>query len=541
MKTVETDVCIVGAGITAAMVAERLTEQADVKVTVIEAGNRIFNLADRYAERQRFLDYRENPWPDDHIPKMTGYGIQSRSMCVGGLGLHWGGTTPRFSPEDLRIRSMYGVGYDWPVEWEELDSFYQEVEERMGVAGTPGPADLDPRSRPYPMPALPLSYNLERLKSWAERSGVPFWANPVAKNSQSYRGRNTCVRCDTCTICPTGAKYTPDFTFQELLHEGKIDLLSRTVVRRLVPDDSGREIASAEALDRDRPDEPLEIRAGTFILAAGYAWSSYLLLLSRSNRFPQGIANSSGLVGCYISGHRPVNAWVEVPMKLYPGIYQMDSLLSKKFQRKHTDQYIRHDFRIWESAFGRAPRMRDAEGGVLLGDRMLEDWRSRSQRGAARLRAYYDVLPARESRLALDGSRKTSWGDPTFRIDLEDDPVSAALRGETERGIESLFKQVTRAGGGRILELRGSDLQDHPAGGCRMGEDPSQSVVDPYGQSHDHPNLWVVGSPTMPTAGVNNGTLTFGALGLRSAAKLASSLPARAVADSAIPHPAEVA
>ena len=209
------------------------------------------------------------------------------------------------------------------------------------------------------MPALPLSYNLAKLRQWAEKSEIPFWPNPVAKNSQPYQGRNTCTRCDTCTICPTGAKYTPDFTFQELLREGKIDLLSRTVVRRLVPDDNGREIDSAEALDRDRPDEPVRIRAGTFIVAAGYAWSSYLLLLSRNARFPQGVANSSGLVGCYISGHRPVNAWVEVPMKLYPGIYQMDSLLSKKFQRKHSDQYVRHDFRIWESGFGRAPRMRD--------------------------------------------------------------------------------------------------------------------------------------------------------------------------------------
>ena len=540
MRTIETDVCILGAGISAALLAERLTEDTEAEVTVVEAGNRIFNLEERFANRQRFLDYRENPWPDDHIPGMTGYGLQSRSMCVGGLGLHWGGTTPRFTPEDFRIRSLYGVGDDWPIGWEDIEPFYQETEERMGVAGVAGPDPLDPRSNEYPMPHLPLSYNLEALRRWGETSGIPFWPNPVAKNSRPYRGRNTCARCDTCTICPTGAKYSPDFTYQELLRDRRIELLSRMVVRRLKVEPGGRKIEYAEALDRDRPDEPVRLRARTFVLAAGYAWSSHLLLLSADDRFPTGVANSSGLVGCYIAGHRPVNCFVEVPMKLYPGIYQMDSLLSKRFQHRDGESdYIRHDLRIWETDFARAPRLRNDEGELLMGDALLADWRRRGERGAARLRAYYDVLPARESRLTLDSSRKTPFGDPTFRIDLADHPESQRLRVRTEEQIRGIFERLVHAGGGRILHTQGSDLQDHPGGGCRMGADPETSVVDGFGRSHDHPNLWVVGAPTIVSGGCNNGTLTFCALALRSAAKLATELPRRDTT-AAIEHKAEV-
>jgi quinoprotein glucose dehydrogenase len=462
-------------------------------------------------------------------------------MCVGGLALHWGGTTPRYTPEDFRIRSLYGVGDDWPIDYDALEPFYQEAEERIGVAGVQGPVELDPRSADYPMPALPLSYNLESLRAWGEKSGIPFWPNPVSKNSEPYRGRNTCVRCDTCTICPTGAKYSPDFTYQELLAAGRIDLMSRTLVRRLTVKPGSDEIDMAEAVDRDTG-EMVRIRAGRFVLAAGYAWSSHLLLLSANDRFPQGVANSSGHVGRYVAGHRPVNCFVETPMKLYPGIYQMDSLLSKRFQRPgKLDRYVRHDLRIWESDFGRRPRLRGDNGEHLLGDGVLADWRSRSKRGSARMRAYWDVLPDRDSRLTLDTSRKNEWGDPMFRINLVDAQASADLREHTEESIRAVFERIVSAGGGKILMTRSSDLQDHPGGGCRMGSDPATSVVDEQGRSHDHPNLWVAGAPTLVSGGCNNGTLTFCALSLRTAAYLGRELPQRSDINPVVPGRAEVA
>src|SRR5690606_24067283 len=177
--------------------------------------------------------------------------------------------------------------------------------------------------------------------------------------------------------------------------------------------------------------------------------------------------------------------------------------------------------RIWESSVGREPRLRGDDGAPLFGDAMLADWRKRAKGAAARVRAYYDVLPDRESKLVLDDARKNRFGDPMPNVSFRDAPESAALRDWQEEQIRELFRRMARAGGGDILVMRNNpgDLgQEHPTGGCRMGDDPATSVVDGLGRAHDHENLWVAGAPALPSASCCNGTLTFVAVGLRTAA-----------------------
>ncbi|HXV85927.1 MAG TPA: NAD(P)-binding protein, partial [Gemmatimonadales bacterium] len=109
-RVVECDVCIVGSGITAALIADKLSQERAAQIVVVEAGDHVTAPADRARLRQRFLDYGENPWPGDHVEGLSADDIQSRSMCVGGLAMHWGAVTPRFTPEDFRLRSLYGIG-----------------------------------------------------------------------------------------------------------------------------------------------------------------------------------------------------------------------------------------------------------------------------------------------------------------------------------------------------------------------------------------------------------------------------------------------
>lgn len=531
-RALEADICIIGAGITAAMVAEKLADERDARILVIEAGDRPHALGERARLRQRYLNYGENPWPGSHIRGQTVIGRPhgfSPSMVVGGLAMHWGAVTPRFTPEDFRIRSLYGLGDDWPIDYDDLDPAYQEAEERMGVAGDPGPPEIDARSGAYPMPALPLTYNLSRLKEWGESAGIPLGPMPSAKNSTAYRGRTACCRNETCwPICPTGAKYSPEFTFDALEARGRLTVETRTLARRLVLADGTNRIGHVEAVHLDRPEETVEIRARTFVLAAGYVWSSHLLLLSADPRFPNGLANGSGLVGKYLGGHRGVNAIVDLPIELYPGMNGQHSLLSQKFMRPGPqERFLRHDFRIWESAVGREPRLRDADGSVQLGDEILAEWRGRALgAGSARLRGYYEVLPARESELTLDPDATNPWGDPLPRVQFRDARESAALREYTEDTITELFADLARAGDGSLLDVRPLETQDHPGGGCRMGDDPETSVVDSFGRSHDHENLFVVGAPTFVTAGCTNGTLTMAALGVRAADEIGGAFPA---------------
>jgi len=442
--------------------------------------------------------------------------------------MHWGAVTPRWSPEDFRTRSMFGVGTDWPVSYDDLEPFYQEAEVLMGVAGEQGPATMDPRGQPFPMAPIPLTYNLRLLKEWAAQAGITMWSQPSAKNSRPYDGRAECCRNDTCTpICPIGAKYSPDFTWDRLRGSRRITLYPRTLVRRLVLDDGSMRIARAEAVQRGPTGRstPVELRAKTFVVAAGYVWSSHLLLLSAGSRVPNGVANRSGVVGKYLAGHRNQQAFISLPLRMFPGMNGQHSLVTKQFMRRPPgDRYLRHDLRVWESSFARGPRLRADDGSLMLGDDIMRDWRERTKTGVARVRAYYDVIPDRSSELTLDAARRNAWGDPLPKLAFRDAPESAALRDYSIGAIRALFASMAKAGDGTVLQTvedDGPGWQDHPAGGCRMGTDPATSVVDEWGRSHDHENLFVVGAPTCVSGGCANATLTFCALALRSASAIA--------------------
>lgn len=526
---INADYVIIGGGITGAMVAQKLSDaKPDAVIIVIEAGRPLFDFDNRFNYRDRNLDYGENMWPGDFIADQAPDGMISRTMAVGGSALHWGGVCNRFSEEDTRLKSLYGLAVDWPISWTELEKYYCEAERRIGVSGEPSPHKEDARSEPYPMPAMTPSFNLTQLKGWAEQSGIPFTTTPQAKNTvDDYNGRNKCLRCNTCEICPTGARYSPDFTFKQLIADKKrkVQLHAGRLVRQLVLDPTTTRVAAAIAssqaqfppVGEDFAVREYEYRAKTFIVASGYTWASHLLLLSANTRFPNGLANRTDQVGRYINGHLAYQTQIDLDLKIYPGMNEQHSLLSRQFFRCATDKpYVRHDLRVWESGSGRDPRLRNATGELLLGDDVLSEWRTRTGRGSARVRGYFTVEPDAESRITLDPAVTNRWGDPMPRVRHKINAASEARTGATRQHFEQLFAQMAKAHDGKMGGISGLNYQDHPAGGCRMGHDPSTSVVDSFGRTHDHENLFVVGAPTMPTGGCTNGTLTFVALALRS-------------------------
>ena len=156
------------------MLAQKLSElRPGASITIVEAGRSLFDLENRFQYRDRMAKYGENPWPGDFIEGQAAEGGISRTMAAGGQALHWGGTCNRFSEEDLRLKSMYGLYVDWPLEWTELEKFYCEAERRLGVSGEPSPFPGDKRSEPYLMKPIPLTWSLDRLKEWGNKSGIP--------------------------------------------------------------------------------------------------------------------------------------------------------------------------------------------------------------------------------------------------------------------------------------------------------------------------------------------------------------------------------
>lgn len=525
MPTYESDICIIGAGISAAMLAQKLSElHPGLSINIVEAGRSIFDLENRMKYRERMVKYGENPWPGDFIEDQAAEGGVARTMAVGGQALHWGGTCNRFSEEDLRLKSMYGLYVDWPIEWAELEKFYCEAERRLGVSGEPSPFPEDRRSQPYPMSSMPLTYSLKQLKAWGEKTGIPFQGVPQAKNTVKYDGRALCIRCGTCDICPTGARYSPDFTFKRLLAEKKIVLHDHTLIRKLVLDDAKPTVVAARGVHREGAGDEVEYRARIFAVASGYTWSSHLLLLSTSSRFPNGIANRTGQVGKYMNGHAFTSAIMDVNTEVYPGMNPQYGLISRQFFRcDKSKPYVRHDLRIWEHP-KESPRLKDTTGHILLGDDVVDDWKKRGEKGRARVRAYYDVHPAENSELTLDAARKNKWGDPQPKIVNRPDAATQARAGSTKEHIADVFARLARNDDAKIVNTSNGNYLDHPAGGCRMGNDPATSVCNSYGRTHDHENLFVVGAPTLPNAGCTNGTLTFVALTLRSAGEIAKQL-----------------
>lgn len=530
MAVHESDVCVIGGGITAAMLIERLADlKPGLRITAVEAGRSIFDRQNRGTYHQRALDYGEHPWHDDYIEDQQAKGMISMTMAVGGQALHWGGACNRFSEEDLRLRSMYGLADDWPIEWNELEKFYVQAEHRLNVAGDPSPYPDDRRSGPYPQPAMPLSFNLQVLRKWAEESGMKFSPLPMSRNvGAPFDGRGACGLYDTCgDVCPTGARYSPDYTYQQLIAAKKVTLHDRMLVRKLVLSERGDTIAAAHGYHQDRPNEMTEYRARLFVLASGQCWSPHLLLLSANARFPNGIANRSGAVGRYMAGHKFISAQATIDEETFPGQNMTHSLISREYFRCATDKpFVRHDTRVWESSAGKEPRLRTPEGRLLLGDELLDDWRARALKGSSvRLRAYYDSHPSADSRLTLDPSSRNRYGDPMPKIDRALDAAATAREGATLTHCTAVFERMARASNGRLTGKPSvSTYWDHPAGGCRMGTDPARSVVDSFGRTHDHENLFVIGAPTLPTGGCTNGTLTFVALSMRSAVKISEAL-----------------
>jgi glucose dehydrogenase len=524
MPVHETDTLIIGGGITSAMLAQKLAElRPGRKITIVEAGRSIFDTQNRGRYRERAMEYGEHPWHDDYIEDQQAAGIISMTMAVGGLALHWGGACNRFSEEDLRLKSMYGLAADWPIEWTELERYYCEAERRLNVSGEPSPHPEDRRSQPYPQGPIPLSYNLQILKTWAEKSGIRFSPLPMARNLTPSGGRGACCVYDTCgEVCPSGARYSPDYTFRQLMEPKKIVLHDRTLVRRLILDERRSTIVAAQGVHQDRPSDTIEYRARTFVIASGYCWSSHLLLLSATARFPDGLANRSGLVGRFMNGHSFINATANIDDQTFPGQNITHSLISREYFRCPTNRpFVRHDTRVWESSAGRDPRLRAPDGTLLLGDELMADWRSRTKGSSVRLRAYVDVHPSADSRLTLDSSKKNRYGDPMPKIEHRLDDATRAREAPTRAHVQGVFATLAKASNGRIVNNSEGDYLDHPGGGCRMGTDPAASVCDSFGRTHDHENLFVVGAPTTPTGGCTNGTLTFVALTLRSAEEIA--------------------
>jgi choline dehydrogenase-like flavoprotein len=517
------DACVVGSGPAGSLVAHRLAA-AGYDVVVLEAGPR-FDLDDRTEQLDAHLRPGEgNPWGmggerDAYVTAGDrDYPLNAaRVKGVGGSTLHWQGMVMRLHERDFALESEHGVGSDWPLDYADLRPYYARAERALGVAGADDNPYAPPREEPHPLPAFPPSHSDSIFADACESLGVDMHSVPNARNSEASDGVPACVGYGTCKpVCPSGAKYTAE-RHVEAAEAAGVRVIDRAPVQRLVHDDAGERVTAAVYATPDG--ETHRQTARRFIVACGGVETPRLLLLSRSEQYPDGLANSSGLVGRYFMDH------------LFAG---MGGTYDAETKQNHVGFVTSESHQFYDDAdpvvgvkleflnyAGPSPVTQSLSADTW-GDDLLADLRESYGTHLA-MGALVEQLPRRENRIGLNADASDDHGNPVPEVHW-------ALDDRTRAGLRKA-NVVQRA----VLDELGVDPEwtvgpentgpaFHHMGTTRMGTDPEASVVDPTLRTHDLRNCWLVGSGPFPTGGAVNPTLTIAALSLLAADRIEESL-----------------
>jgi len=539
-KPDRTDVCIIGAGASGAAAAKVLTERG-LRVVALERGP--WRTKETFGGDELANVNRYNLWPDPLLnPRTVRTSAHEEPrvelfcpvpQMVGGGTVHWQGWLPRFTENDFRPRTVIGdlpgaTLADWPISYADLEPYYDKVEWAFGVSGAAGANRFEsPRGRGYPCPPMPMSRYAQKFHQGCTALGYNSFPTPQAALSQPYNGRPPTVVSAFAQQHgdPTGTRSSALNVFvPDAVATGRYDLRPDSYVREITVDERGR---AKSAVYADGDGELTEQEADVFILACGAVESARLLLLSRSARFPNGLANGSDLVGRNVTWHEysaavglfddPVYAWAG-------GGYVSASSF----------QFYEHDD---SRGFASGGHVACAGVGIPLPinwglpDRPL--WGAEAKRidreyfnhSMAVAMVVHD-MPRHDNRVDLDEKVTDAWGLPVARITLTPHSNDLAMgRWLIDRNAEIL----EAAGAHKVYRVyidRITGNCSHQHGTTRMGNDPDTSVLDRNCRAHEVDNLFVVDGGPFPTATGANPTLTIMANAWRVADHIAASRPA---------------
>ena len=532
MTDIQADVIVVGAGVAGALLADRLASRG-IRVAMLDAGPRVDRAQALKQYREALIKVPESPYmasakPDhpiaheaDHWYRQAGPDTFKSTYLkvVGGTTWHWLGTCLRYLPSDFQLASRYGRGADWPLAYDELEPFYLQAEHELGVAGD-AEEDLDsPRSGPFPMPPIALSYLDGVFAQALEGSGYRVSATPQARNSEGRAGRPACCGSASCIpICPIGAKY--DATMHVNRAEGNGAALYENTTATHVETAADGDIA---AVVFRRPDgSEGRARGRVYVIAAHGVETPRLLLNSRTEALPAGVANRSDQVGRNLMDHPIQLSWAlsREPVWPYRGPISTAGIENL---RDGPEREARASLRIqisgdgWNWPVGGPDVIAEklARQG-LRGTALREALRHHVSR-QIQIAALTEQLPDPANRIALHAHDRDRFGVPLPQMHYRVDEYSLAGLAAAKTIHDRIFARLGATEIGHKAEFEGSG---HIIGTCVMGKDPKASVVNAELRSHDHRNLFIVGSAVFPTSGTANPTLTIAALSLRAADRI---------------------
>lgn len=509
------DVCIVGAGAAGGVLAYELAK-AGLRVVVIEAGP-FWDPQSDFASDE--LSMRRLAWQETRLvagkdPLRLGHNNSGRG--VGGGTVHFTGVFLRFHESDFRTKTLDGVGEDWPITYQDLAPYYDKIEREIAVSG-PSHFPWGAFNGPYPYPVRePISANSQLFREACEKLGYGSVVAPLAILSAPFDGRPPCINRGFCNQgCMPNAKYSGLIHhIPKAIAEGA-EVLSDCMVTEILM--AGDRVSGVLFTHDGLTHRQM---ARVVILAGFVVETPRLLLNSATSRFPDGLANSSGWVGKAIMPHSSHDVYGRLPeeVRLYKGTPVL--ALTQHFYETDRDRGFARGYTL--NAHGARPvSMAGAiaaerqDGSYLWGKQLRETMLDYNM--YARVTLVGEVLPHPDNAITLSGE-KDEYGMPvpkvTFSYQENDRRLYQHAIGTMQQIIEAM---------GGTPEHVVSDTA-HLMGGCRMGNDPSTSVVNEFGQSHDISNLFIAGASTFVTSSGSNPTNTVMALAARTADKLIEAM-----------------
>ncbi len=530
------DVCIIGAGASGATAAMVLA-QAGFRVVALERGP--WWTSDRFSPDELANVHRFNLWPDPLLNPRTFRAAadeetQVQLFCpvpqmVGGGTAHWTGWLPRMTEDEFRPLSIYGQVEganlaDWPISYQDLEPFYDKVEWAFGVSGQGGVNRFEgPRSRDYPCPPLPPTRYSQKFSEGCAALGYNAFPTPSAALSQPYNGWPTTNQSAFAQQHgdPTGTRGSALTRFiPAAVATGRCDLRPECYVHELTLDAQGR-VKSAVYQNTDG--HTVEQEADIFILAGGAIESARLLLMSRSARFPRGLANGNDQVGRNATFHEysaaigvfddPVYGWAG-------GGYASASTF--EFLAHSPDRPFVGGCHVAAAGVGIPLPISFALPGLPTWGQAAKDADREFFNHAMAVGLVLHDLPRATNRVELDDEVTNAWGLPVARITHTPHPNDLAQG----RWIIDRNAEILEAAGARrtwkvyIEKVTGNCSHQH--GALRMGHDADSSVLNADCRAHDVENLYAVDGGPFPTSTGVNPTLTIMANAWRVAEGIAA-------------------
>jgi choline dehydrogenase-like flavoprotein len=507
------DVCVIGSGAAGGVAAKVLTH-GGLEVVLLEAGRQV----------DPATDFKQHLWPYELARRGIGVGGEGddlmaangfwsikgepyirapgtrfqwfRSRIVGGRTNHWGQGAYRFSEADFKQRSDTGVGEDWPISYEDMIAYYRKVESYIGVYGT------DTNSMPIPRPRCTELL----VKRACDRLGIPCVTAPGSILTRPLNGRPACHYCGQCWRgCKTGSNFSSSqVLIPAASTTGRLTLLANAMAREILVDANG--VAKAVSYVDKTTRTEQQVRAKVVVLAASACESARLLLNSQSSLFPNGLANSSGVVGRYLRdsiGTQGVGYFPQLEKTLphnHDGIGRPHLWIPRG--NKSTRGTFLGNYHILFLGGRNMPLVSDFDPIVEQSQGYGLSLKRTCKRMYGSLMNFIadgEMTSNDQSYCEIDRNITDEWGIPVLRFHFQWGANEIAMAKDMQETIQHLVE----AGGGTYLTrfqtagdlpygISPGGMSFHEQGTVRMGTNPRASALNDFCQAHDVRNLFVL-------------------------------------------------